>query len=207
MISGCVFNIPNCVTLLRICCAVPLSFGILTDAPYGYSLAVSALVLAGVSDWMDGVLARWLRQQTQFGAWLDPVADKILINTTFISLTVAGFIPWWVSLVVFLRDAVIVLGAAAYFTVHQQMRGSAHLLGKLSTALQFSVLAWCVLAPAYGPHLNIMLPMLCLTLLSGGLYVKTWSREIFKSSVETITSQIPPVQKKSSQREAVSCDS
>jgi cardiolipin synthase len=104
--------LPNSLTLLRLLLAIPLGVLILRG-DYVSALLVGSL--AGLSDVLDGFLARRLNAISQFGAALDPIADKTLITITFLSLATMALVPWYLAITVILRDLVIVTGAACYY--------------------------------------------------------------------------------------------
>jgi cardiolipin synthase (CMP-forming) len=102
-------NIPNILTVLRIL-ITPLFVIFLTWKMNGYALLV--FIIAGVSDGLDGLIARLLDQRSELGALLDPIADKLLLTAAYISLGVLKTIPGWLAVVVISRDVVIVTGIA-----------------------------------------------------------------------------------------------
>src|SRR6266508_4492790 len=85
-------NLPNCLTLVRIL-MIPIFLEFLAYHLYGESLAV--FILGGFTDFLDGLIARKMKQQTALGAYLDPVADKLLVITSFVMLGAIGGIPMW----------------------------------------------------------------------------------------------------------------
>src|SRR5574340_268447 len=106
-----VFNLPNVISLLRLAAVPGVAWLILQQR---WDAACWLFLAAAVSDGIDGLLARWLNQMTQFGAALDTVADKALGVVTLVMLTQAEAIPLWVTLAILLRDSIIVLGALSY---------------------------------------------------------------------------------------------
>ena len=103
---------PNLLTLLRICLA-PFLVAAILDGHYGLSFGL--FVVAGLTDALDGTLARVLRQRTILGQYLDPVADKVLLSTLFVVLMHQGLIPMRVTVMVFGRDVGILLVAAILY--------------------------------------------------------------------------------------------
>src|SRR6266852_7641275 len=101
-----IFTAPNQLTLLRMV-FVPFIVIHLVEGRYQWALIV--FVIAGFSDGLDGVLARTLHQQTTLGQYLDPIADKLLLSTMFLVLSSVGEIKWWVTVLVFSRDTIIVI--------------------------------------------------------------------------------------------------
>lgn len=102
-------NIPNILTVLRIL-VTPLFVIFLIRNQHGYALLVFAF--AGVSDGLDGLIARWLNQRSDLGAVLDPIADKLLLTAAYITLGILKDIPGWLAVLVISRDVLIVTGIA-----------------------------------------------------------------------------------------------
>jgi cardiolipin synthase len=139
---------PNLLTLLRLFIIPYLVIEILA----GHDLAAFALfLLAGVSDGLDGLLARWLSQRTTLGLYLDPIADKLLLSTLFLTLTHVGLIPQYVTVLVFSRDFGILLIATLLFATGTLRDFHPSFLGKTNTFIQIVgltvILAERVLAP------------------------------------------------------------
>ena len=128
-------NLPNLFTLLRLVLTPFVGVAILWG---NYRLALILFFAAGLSDVIDGLLARRLGQSTQVGAYFDPIADKVLLVAVYIALGVAGAIPVWMVATVFARD-LLILGMAAYgllFTNFRKFPPS--VWGKVSTFFQIS---------------------------------------------------------------------
>lgn len=130
-------NIPNVLTLLRILLIPIFLYFYLVD---DYSKAFWLFFLAGVTDFFDGLIARRFGRKTTLGAILDPAADKLLMNSSFVVLSVVGTIPWWLTALVFARDLLIVLGLAFLKKHHRKLYFSPTLLSKWNTFLQLFVL-------------------------------------------------------------------
>jgi cardiolipin synthase len=127
-------NVPNCLTLLRIV-AIPVFLILLGDGRYGEALAV--FVGAGMTDALDGAIARFTHTKTTLGAYLDPAADKLLLLSAFISLAFMNEVPQWLTVLVISRDVVIVLGYFLLFTMTQEtMEVRPTVSGKASTFFQ-----------------------------------------------------------------------
>src|SRR5437867_10324550 len=123
----------NQITILRLM-FVPLFAILVVDRRYGAALAV--LVLAAVSDFVDGTVARILHQESPLGVALDPIADKILMTTAYLLLTFTGVLPWWVTILVLSRDVGILVTAALISLVAGYRPFRPTLLGKTSTFVQ-----------------------------------------------------------------------
>ena len=124
---------PNILTMLRLF-TLPLLVIEILDAHW--QLAFLLLWVAGISDGLDGLLARWLKQQTTLGQYLDPVADKALLSTLFLVLTHVGIIPRYVTVLVFSRDLGILLISALLYITNTLRDFRPSWLGKLNTLLQ-----------------------------------------------------------------------
>ncbi len=124
---------PNLLTLLRL---FILPFLVIQILDGRWVIAAGLFVLAGVSDGLDGLLARRLGQHTKLGQYLDPIADKLMLSTLFLVLTHAGLIPRYVTVLVFSRDLGILLLSTLLFVTHVLRDFRPSLFGKLSTATQ-----------------------------------------------------------------------
>jgi cardiolipin synthase len=129
-----VLNVPNLLTLLRII-AIPAFLILLEDYRYGEAFAL--FVAAGVTDALDGAIARLTHTKTTLGAYLDPAADKLLLVSAFIALGFMHAVPRWLVVLVISRDVIVVLGYFLLFMLTQRtMEVHPSVLGKLSTVLQ-----------------------------------------------------------------------
>jgi cardiolipin synthase (CMP-forming) len=124
---------PNQLTLLRL---IFIPFIVINIVDNNYRWALFLLVIAGLSDALDGLLARTLHQQTRLGQYLDPIADKLLLSTLFLVLSVIHRIPWKYTVLVFSRDLCILLTAAVLYatTTIRDFRPS--IFGKINTGAQ-----------------------------------------------------------------------
>jgi cardiolipin synthase len=128
---------PNLLTLMRLF-IIPFLVIEILDGHYGVSFAL--FLLAGVSDALDGLLARWLSQRTTLGQYLDPIADKLLLSTLFVVLTHVGLIPRYVTVLVFSRDVGILLISTLLFMTGTLRDFRPSLFGKLNTLTQIVAL-------------------------------------------------------------------
>lgn len=128
---------PNLLTLMRLF-IIPFLVIEITDGQYRVAFAL--FLLAGVSDGMDGVLARWLGQHTRLGQYLDPIADKLMLSTMFVTLTHVGLIPRYVTVLVFSRDLGILLIATLLFATGTLRDFRPSVFGKLNTVMQILTL-------------------------------------------------------------------
>lgn len=134
-LNGEVLNIPNLLSLLRIA-LVPVFLWFLLNEMFLSAIAV--LALAGLTDFLDGYLARKLNQTTKLGKMLDPVADRLYIFATLLALSATGYVPWWLAALVILRDVLMLLSLPVLASVGYKSL-PVHYLGKASTfALLYS---------------------------------------------------------------------
>jgi len=129
---------PNLLTLLRICLAPFLVAAILQD---NFVLSLSLFVAAGLTDALDGVLARVLKQRRVLGKYLDPVADKLLLSTLFVVLMLKGLIPATVTVLVLGRDVGILLVAAILYAAVGRREFYPSIFGKANTVAQVAAVA------------------------------------------------------------------
>ena len=127
----------NQITLLRLV-FVPVFAILVLDQHYRAALAV--LMAAALSDVLDGTVARLLKQESALGVALDPIADKLLMTTGYITLAFRGALPWWLTIVVLSRDVAIVMTALLICLVAGYRPFHPSLLGKASTAAQVATL-------------------------------------------------------------------
>lgn len=128
-------NIPNLITLLRII-LVPVVVILLIQGFFLKALIV--FIIAGLSDALDGFLARVLNQKTELGAYLDPIADKALLASTFITLSVLHVIPGWLTVIVISRDFIILLGISVLSIMSFPVEIRPLFISKITTAVQLA---------------------------------------------------------------------
>lgn len=173
-------HIPNALTVFRLVLIVPFLF-FLYGHQYKYSFYV--FILAGLTDGLDGILARRFNWQTFFGSFVDPLADKLLIASSFISLALLGVLPWWLVILVFLRDFTISMGVLGwYHFIRRKLDFQPTLLSKLNTAIQLLLVTYCLFELAYIHfHHYIFNILVILTTFTTTItyidYLWTWSRK------------------------------
>jgi cardiolipin synthase len=129
-------NIPNILTLIRLF-LVPVFLALLSQHRFGYALYV--FCAAGLTDALDGTIARWFDLRTEIGALLDPFADKLLLLSAFVGLTIEDAIPSWLLGVVITRDIVIVFGyLLLIFYTDERVPVHPSYIGKAATCLQLA---------------------------------------------------------------------
>ncbi len=169
--------IPNLLTLLR-AAAAPVLIVLLEDR--AFDLALLLFILAGVSDGLDGYIAKRYHFETRLGAILDPVADKALLVTAFVMLTILGIIPLWLLVTVVFRDVLIVSGYLVLVTLNGNVPMQPSFVSKLNTVMQISLIAVVLAEQARWldvPNLSSLL-IACVfvtTVISGAHYVWVWA--------------------------------
>jgi len=165
---------PNQLTLLRLI-FIPFVITNVLDDNWRWALAL--LILAGLSDALDGFLARTLNQRTLLGQYLDPIADKLLLSSLFLVLSIAHKIPWKYTVLVLSRDVcILATSTALYATVgFRDFRPS--IFGKINTVCQIAAVFFVVLAQVFTTRWILALKTVLLystfgfTLLSGIHYI------------------------------------
>ena len=137
-----ILTAPNQLTLLRM---IFLPFIVINLLKHDYKWALALFVLAGLSDGLDGLLARTLHQQTLLGQYLDPIADKLLISTMFLVLSIERMIPWKYTVVVFSRDISILLVSGVLFMIAGLRDFRPSLFGKANTFAQVAAIFFVLL--------------------------------------------------------------
>jgi cardiolipin synthase (CMP-forming) len=177
-------SLPNIISTLRIFLVIPTVYFLLNDR---HSYALLVFLIAGLSDGLDGYLARRYGWTTRLGSFLDPMGDKLLMTATYFVLGWLGHLPVWLVAVVIGRDVVIVLGALAYRLLVQDISMKPLLISKINTLCQIA-LALLMLYSLSDLPLAGSAPVEWLThwlvyvvfitaLLSGVAYVYIWSRK------------------------------
>lgn len=170
-------HLPNLLTLLRIALTVPIVMLLLAQE---YGAALGLMFVAGLSDALDGLLARRFGWVSRFGAVVDPLADKLLLVTSYLCLAITELVPTWLTALVLARDAVILGGAAAFRLLSGSLPIQPSLLGKLSTALQISLVLAALIEATLWPGSawveGRLVPLVALVTVASGLhYVWRWT--------------------------------
>lgn len=183
LLAKVVLNLPNFITLGRLL-AVPLAIWLMLDARYGAAFWV--FVAAGISDALDGYIAKRFDCQTRLGALLDPVADKALLTSVFVTLGIGGELPNWLVILVVFRDVMIVGGFLLVMAIGLSQQFGPLLVSKVNTFMQVA-LAGFVLArlgldadESLATHILIVLAALT-TAASGLSYLVRWARILGRS--------------------------
>ncbi len=170
--------IPNAICIVRILLIVPFVAALLGGA---YTTALILIVVAGLSDGLDGFLARTFDWRTRLGSLLDPAADKLLVVSAFLTLTRLDFVPLGLAVIVVLRDIVIVSGALTYQRVAGNLEGEPTLISKLNTLFQLIFIVLTIMHAQWGQPeagwLTLLGATVVFTSITSGLtYVLIWSR-------------------------------
>ena len=141
---------PNQLTLLRLA-FIPFIIIAVLNAHWDWALAL--FLLAGISDALDGLLARALHQRTMLGAYLDPIADKLLLSTLFLELAFVHKIPRTVTVMVFSRDVIILVVCAALYMAANFRDFTPSIFGKMNTFAQIGTIFVVLLAQVWSPRI------------------------------------------------------
>jgi cardiolipin synthase len=140
-------NLPNSITLVRVI-LIPFFVDLMI---YGYYRpALLVFVVACLTDAIDGTLARVTNSKTELGAFLDPMADKLLIVSSFVTLAILAKIPVWLVIIVVSRDIILALGSMVIYFTGNNLTIKPSILGKATTFMQFLVVALTLVLVAYG---------------------------------------------------------
>ena len=183
-------NIANQLSVLRMI-LVPVFVGSLfyysPEQRFCYPLILAAFLLACLTDGVDGYLARKLNEKTLLGSYIDPIADKLLLLSGFLSLSFMGHLPvWmhipaWLTITVIARDAIILIGSVMVFLTTGKLTAQPLFIGKLTTVMQMMSLFIALTPSPSAFKLLLFSATLLITLLSGFRYIKMGERLIQSS--------------------------
>lgn len=140
-------NIPNAITLIRVV-LIPFFIDLMI---YGYYRpALGVFLVACLTDALDGSIARLTDKQTELGAFLDPLADKLLVVGSFVTLAVLKHLPVWLVITVVSRDVILALGSFIIYVTGHRLKIQPSILGKLTTFSQLLVITLTLALVAYG---------------------------------------------------------
>ena len=156
--------IPNALTIFRLLLIVPFLICLYHRE---YSIAFYIFFIAGFTDALDGWMARFFNWQSRFGSFVDPMADKLLVASSFISLALIGSLPWWLVVLVFLRDLCISVGVIGYWYIQRKLDFVPTALSKFNTMLQLGLVSLCLFELAFFKFSDYLVTVLiCLTALT-----------------------------------------
>lgn len=154
-------NLPNSITIIRIFLVPVLVFCILEQKPFW---ALFVFITASITDGLDGYIARVYHLKTKLGAFLDPLADKLLLLSSYILLALLGRVPLWLSQVVVARDMVILVGILCLFLTEKKIEFSPSMLGKMTTFVQLATIFMVLVSDAYPSITETLWPLYVLNL-------------------------------------------
>lgn len=178
-------HLPNLITALRIALVLPLCW-LIGAGRFDAALLVAAI--AGLSDALDGFLAKRFGWETWIGGMLDPIADKLLLMAAFVWLALSGELPTWLAVLVVGRDLAIVLGAIAYHNLIGRFDAAPSRLSKLTTVIQIMFVLVELLRLSHWIALPAPLRSICIavtagfTLASGLHYMLVWGARALRST-------------------------
>lgn len=177
--EGIQLNLPNLISFARLL-SVPLTVWLILN---DFQLtAFYIFVAACISDAADGFIAKKFNLQTELGGYLDPLADKALLVSVFITLGHAGLMDTWLVILVVFRDALIICGAILYHLLHQNLYMKPMIVSKINTSAQFFLAANVMFMAGTGISDTLLTGILVYlvaitTLLSGAAYVVSWGQK------------------------------
>jgi len=171
-------DIPNLISVLRIFLSVPVVWSMLE---LRFDIALLLFAVAGISDGLDGYLAKHFGWQSRLGGLLDPLADKVLLVSSYLTLAILGMIPMLLMLLVILRDLVIVTGALVYNFRIRELEAAPSLISKVNTFTQILLVLVVVLDEGLiglpDLAIQVLIGVVFITTIASGInYVWVWSR-------------------------------
>lgn len=174
-------SLPNIISLCRLL-SVPVAVYLIL---HGYMTAAFWLfVVAGISDAVDGYLAKRLGQTSVLGSYLDPIADKVLLVGVYITLGQAGHLPSWLVIMVVFRDLIIVGGVVLLHISNDGVRMRPLLISKINTAAQITLIALVLATLGVGLSMGsatttgLIYLVAVTTIASGATYMISWGRNV-----------------------------
>lgn len=171
-------SLPNAISIARMGLIVPIVWALLVGQ---FNFALLLFLVAGISDALDGLLAKRFGWESELGAILDPIADKLLLVACFLTLGWLGILPWWLVLTVFARDFIIVVWIVSHHYLLENVQVVPSVLSKINTFAQIV----CVLLVVYAAgkevapvFVDMWIAITLLTTVFSGLqYLSVWSRK------------------------------
>jgi len=170
-------NLPNILTLIRVL-LIPAFVILIMNKFFGW--AIITFAIAGITDGIDGLIARITHQRTELGAYLDPIADKLLLSSAFITLAIIEILPSWLAVIVITRDLIILIGFLAMILANYRPKIQPSLVSKVTTVFQIAAILLVLLVgyyPALGRLSTIAIYGTTLfTIISGSHYIYVGAR-------------------------------
>tara|TARA_R100001591_G_scaffold19480_3_gene26320 strand:+ start:38815 stop:39369 length:555 start_codon:yes stop_codon:yes gene_type:complete len=175
-------DIPNLICLFRILLVGPIVWLMLQE---NFSAALFLVAIAGISDGLDGFLARHFHWQSRLGSILDPLADKLLLVATFTTLTYMQLLPLWLLLLVFGRDLVIVIGALAYHLKFGEYELTPLWSSKINTVFQIALVLLVIVQQQWLPQIatwstTMIWLVVASVIISGSEYILVWGTNAWR---------------------------
>jgi cardiolipin synthase (CMP-forming) len=176
-----ILTVPNQLTFLRLGF---LPFFVIAIKYGNYAAALAIFFIAGFTDGLDGLLARGLNQKTPLGAYLDPIADKLLLSSSFFALALKGKIAWWLAIMVLGRDVLLLVACATILLTVGYRPFPPSVWGKATTFFELGLVFLVLLLAVWDNHLLYIARMTCaylvapLVIISGLHYSITVSRQL-----------------------------
>jgi cardiolipin synthase (CMP-forming) len=180
-VNGRIFTVPNQLTFLRLAF---LPFFIIAIHYERFGVALWVLLAAGISDSLDGLLARGLNQKTPLGAYLDPIADKLLMSSSYLVLALHGKIRWWLAILVLSRDVLLLVAAAVILIAVGYRPFPPSIYGKATTFFEILMIVLVLLVAVWDNEYLWILRNVCtyfvaaFVILSGFHYSIVVSRRL-----------------------------
>ncbi len=175
--------IPNMITGTRILC-VPCLLWMLFSHQFERSLIL--VLFMGLSDALDGFLARCYNWKTTLGAYLDPVADKLMLLSAFLAFALLGWIPWWLAAIVIARDVILLVGAVSYHLFTRKLQIEPLAISKINTFAQIVLAVSLIYSQVHAIHpqvLNALMTLVvCTTIASGMQYIVQGSKRAARAA-------------------------
>jgi cardiolipin synthase (CMP-forming) len=173
-------NFPNLITIMRIL-LVPLTIWFLISGYFTSAFLV--FILAGISDGVDGYLARVTNNQTELGAYLDPLADKALLVSVYGALGIIKILPAWLVLIVITRDVLIIGGVILAWLIGQPLQMKPLWISKVNTVAQIAFVGLVLAALGLDFDVHVLLQfgtyvVAALTIASGAFYLRNWAKHV-----------------------------
>jgi cardiolipin synthase len=171
-------TIPNIITIGRFVLVPAIILALLYQA---FAVAFACFAIAGLSDAVDGYIARQFNQRSEIGAWIDPMADKTLLVSAFVTLGLLGAIPVWLVVIAVSRDILIVGGVVLQSLLGDPIAMKPLFVSKANTTAQITLVAFVLAGLAFGVDAPQVLQLMVwltalLTVVSGAAYLVTWLR-------------------------------
>jgi cardiolipin synthase len=183
--KGRIWTVPNQITFLRLG-FLPLFLILIFYEKYAWALLV--LFISAATDALDGLLARSLDQKSALGAYLDPIADKLLLSSSFVVLAMEKQIEWWLTILVISRDILLLVVAAVILIIQGYRPFPPSLLGKATTFFEIALVFFTLLGAAYpDARIAVLLHYLgyavcAFVVISGFHYAVTVARRLHHST-------------------------